>query len=336
MRAHTAHGLIIHADRQIPGLALAADPDATADVQVHLEAMSSHAGVYPRALWYQTPTVNGQGRPNLVIWRTAPGGFHFQYDNGAEFFIEPDARHIWCTWPASLTVAESSVYLRGPILGLVLRLRGIVSLHASSLAVGSVAFALLGNVGAGKSTTAAALVEHGCSLLADDVSAMQMNREGIRVLPGIPRISLWSDAAAAVYGRAHVLPRLTPAGGALDWWDKRYVDVSTDQFCRRAMPLAALYVLRRRMPDATTPRIEEIAPKDAFIALTDETYVNYALDRDMRAREFHLLGQLIRQVRIRQIVPPDDPGRLRDLCRAILDDVSASAASASTGPVRDR
>jgi dephospho-CoA kinase len=48
-------------------------------------------------------------------------------------------------------------------------LRGVVCLHASAVAIGDEAIALLGPAGSGKSTTAAAFAERGYSVLAEDV-----------------------------------------------------------------------------------------------------------------------------------------------------------------------
>lgn len=273
-----------------------------------------------RQVVYTSPHFDDRGRPNLVIGRAISGAFHFAYGHGAEFLIAPDGRDVSCAWPDSLTVGEASVYLRGPVLGLVLRLRGIVSLHASSVAVGARAVALLGTVGAGKSTTAAALVEAGCRLLSDDVSAIRMEHERPFVLPGIPRVSLWPDAAAALYGTGRTLPRLTRSDGVLDWWDKRYIDIDPARFCQAPLPLSAVYVLGARTDAQVTPRVEPLSPKDAFIALTDETYVNYALDAAMRAREFQVLGDVVRSVSVRRLLASDDAARLPELCRTILDD----------------
>jgi hypothetical protein len=56
------------------------------------------------------------------------------------------------------------------------------------------------------------------------------------------------------------------------------------------------------------------------MSLTSETYVNYALDESMRAKEFQALGHLVRTTPIRLVHPPDQPARLLDLCHSILAD----------------
>ena len=54
--------------------------------------------------------------------------------------------------------------------------------------------------------------------------------------------------------------------------------------------------------------------------LVRNSYVNYLLDCAMRAREFEVLGKLVRCVPVRRVVPHADPARLPALCQAILKD----------------
>ena len=330
-RAYTAYGLRLLTDGNIPGLPpwTPAPPAETlpVDVRVHLNKMPAKAPSSEQTLWYQSSGLNQQGRPNLVIWRIVPrGAFHFVYDNQTEFLIEPDGSQVWCNWPEPATVADTSLYLRGPILGFTLRMRGVLCLHASAIALGPSAIAVVGPPGAGKSTTAAGFVKLGYSLVADDVAALREEGERFYVSPGYPQLNLWPDAVETVYGDARASSRLTPIGGINDWWDKRYVDLEGDgQFHRSPLPLAAVYLLGERTTDADAARVAPLSPQDAFIWLTSETYVNYALDESMRAKEFQALGHLVRTTPIRLVNPPDHSARLLDLCHSILADYQGLA-----------
>jgi hypothetical protein len=318
---YAAYGLRLRADGAIPGLA-AGDPSKPPDLHIYLRAMPDEATSGERLRWFESQQANRHGRPNLVIWRAvASGALHFMYDDGAEFLLAPDGRTVWCTWSAAATTEDAMVYLRGPILAMVLRLRGVVCLHAASVSTGSRAIALLGSAGAGKSTTAAALVTRGFRLLADDVSALRFDGADVVVLPGPTRLGLWPDAGAVLFGHGRDLPRVTPAGGINDWWDKRYVeadDVRPSQ--RTPLPLAAIYVLAARTPDADAPRVRPMSLSEAFLTLTEDTYINYAIDERMRAEEFLVLGRVVRAVPIRWVNPSADPARLDALCDIILED----------------
>src|SRR6185437_2076265 len=105
----------------------------------------------------------------------------------------------WAAWREPLTLEDTSTYLLGPVMGFVMLLRGVVCLHASAVAIGEGAIALVGPAGSGKSTTAAAFAERGYRVLAEDV--VTLDDRGYRFLlqPGYPCIRLWPAAVKALY-----------------------------------------------------------------------------------------------------------------------------------------
>src|SRR5439155_11942394 len=130
------------------------------------------------------------------------------------------------------------------------------------------------------------------------------------------------------------LQRLTPSGGINDWWDKRYLDLDTDgQFHRTPLPLAAVYFLGERVSGEDVPRVEPLSALDAFMSLTDQTYVNYALNKSMRATEFQILGRLVRTTPVRLVTPHSSFARLLDVCRTIHDDYKSTVESIAPAPV---
>ena len=64
--------------------------------------------------------------------------------------MERHGREIWADWPEDYTLEDASTYLIGSVIAFALRLRGIVCLHASAIAVGGQAIALMGAPGAVK------------------------------------------------------------------------------------------------------------------------------------------------------------------------------------------
>lgn len=320
--AYVVFGLHVHSDTEIPGL----DNDlssAPADVLIRT-GLPPRDPDSTRTCWYRSPSVNRHGRPNLIIWRRDPAGaFHFAYDDNTEFLIAADGGRIWCQWSDGATDEDAAIYLRGPILAMALRLRGVVSLHASTIVADGLAVALAGAPRAGKSTAAAGFAMLGFRVLTDDVSVLRCVDGRIRVMPGPRRLGLWPDAADALFGRP--LPRLAPAGGNNDWWDKRYIDLEPagPDGPAAPAPLSAIYVLAPRAADARAVQIGPLGPKQAFMALVEQTYVNYALDRRMRAEEFRTLGEIVRTIPVRQAVPPDDHTRTLEFCRALLADHAA-------------
>ena len=324
---YSAFGLSLSANRPIPGLV--AVPATTAvDTRIRLGALpdlrsADRSGVEPDEVRYVSPDRSSGGLPALTAWTVGSGSFwRLRYADGTEFAVDGDGRHVWATWPTSSTVEDTATYLLGPILGLVLRLRGVTSLHASAVAVGDRALVLVGPASAGKSTTAAGLARTGCAVLADDLVPLDERHGGFHAQPTYPHLRLWPDSAAAIYGTSQALPRLTPT------WGKHYVDLTAGghRFERRALPIGALYLLddRRVAPDGI--QFEPVTGHRAVLSLVANTYVNYLPGYDTGA-ELGRLHRLTERVPLRRVHPSADPARVPELCQALLSDFHARAGS---------
>jgi hypothetical protein len=315
---YSVYGLTVFSSMPIPGVT--ALPDALeADVRVSFQSTPRlDAGAMKRAkTWYTGFGRDGKSEPCLKVWRIGDGCcFRLRYHDGTEFFLSESGNEIWATWPENLTLEDTATYLLGPIFGFLLRLRGMTCLHASAIAVDGRAIALIGPVGAGKSTTAAAFAQQGYSALSEDVVALCGLGDSFLVQPGYPLIRLWPESVQALFGSKDALPPLTPN------WDKRYLDLTQDDFSfqRQPLPLAAIYFLDGRIDDPVAPYVEAIPSDTGLIELVTNTYTNYLLDRRMRASEFNLLGRLVKNTSLRRLKPHSDPARLPELCRFILDD----------------
>ena len=175
------------------------------------------------------------------------GGAYFGlfYSDGARFAVDREGRDVWADWPEGYALEDAATYLVGPVLGFVLRLRGITPLHASAIAVEDQAIAFVGVPGAGKSTTAAAFAHRGFAVLSDDVVALEDGQNHFLVAPGYPRVNLWPDSVRALLGSEDALPLITPT------WGKHYLplDQKGRRFQSKQLPLGAVYFLGERDPE---------------------------------------------------------------------------------------
>ncbi len=313
------YGLNIQVNNTIPGIVFSDSVPTSVDVQIRFGFMppwfSEHQ--YCKIIWYVSPQREAGADPRLIIWKLSNGYYHVHYADSTEFLLSEWGSEIWGTWPTqTLTLEDTATYLLGPILGFVLLLRGCTCLHASAIAIDNQAIALLGPAGAGKSTTAAAFAERGYSILAEDVVTLDDRENNFLVHPAYPCIRLWPASVKALYGEHSDLPRLTPT------WEKRYLDLSKDhyEFQNEPLPLAAIYLLGEREEDASAPAIAELSQSEALISLIANTYATYLMDKAMRAREFELLDRVIRQVRLRKVVPHTNPAHIEKLCKLIIED----------------
>lgn len=320
------YGLGLQANLPIPGLRISSAARRV-DVQVRLAMMPAWLDdlLATAEPWHCSPWLDVDGEAALKTWKLGGGDyFRLLYRDGTSFVVNAGGTEVWADWPAELTLEDTATYLLGPIFGFLLRLRGVTCLHASAIAVDDQAIALIGPPGAGKSTTAAAFTQQGYSVLSEDVVALRDQGDSFLVQPGYPLVRLWPDSVRMLYGAEDALPPLTPN------WNKCYLDLTRNNFSfqRQPLPLAALYLLDERSDDPAAPLVEATPSHTGLIDLVANTYTNYLLDQEMRAREFDLLGRLVQSAPLRKLKPHSDPARLPELCRFILDDFRSLDASA--------
>src|SRR5215831_3908003 len=286
----------------LPGLPLQRD-SGTIDVRISLKG----GWTFPAALpahgenLSNSPDGAASDDSNLRAGLFPGGGyFGFFYRDGVRFAVDGRGRELWADWPENYSLEDACTYLVGPVMGFVLRLRGTVCLHASAVALGDRAIALVGLPGAGKSTTAAAFAFAGFPVLSDDIVALSDSGAQFFVQPGYPRVNLWPDSVQRLFGSENALPRITPT------WEKRYLPLGQNghHFSSSPLPLGAIYILDSRESSLTAPIIEEFPGKEAFMALVANTYVNYLLDQEMRRMEFDLLGRVVSEIPVRRVRPP--------------------------------
>ncbi len=309
---YRAFGLQIESEAPLQGVSLV-ETASRHDVTVRVGPLPDGG---PLTSFFRTPNQTADGTNVLRVSTTHDGSFQFCYGDGISFLIDRTGSEVWMHWPESFTLEDASTYLLGPIFGFLLRLRGVVSLHASGVMIGDAAIALVGQAGAGKSTTAAMFAQLGYPIVTDDVFALKPCGDRFVVEPGYATLRLWPDSVAALYGSPSALPLITPN------WDKRYLDLrSSDDlhFATAAAPIAAVYVLGHRNSNDDSPTIGPEA--EPFVTLLANTYCNYLLDRPARAHEFDVLSRFVNSTDVRHVTPHVDPSRLPDLCRLIAHDV---------------
>jgi hypothetical protein len=309
---YIAYGLLLNSNQPIAGL-LPSSSVALPDVQIKLGSLpgqySSNSG---RALRYASPYPGEAGEPDLQIWDVGNGEFlRMLYSGGVEFWLDRDMTTLWAHWPTGSSLQDTVTYLVGPILGLLLRLRGIVCLHASAVSIKDRAVVFVGSEGAGKSTTAAAFALRGYPVLSDDIVALVDCGHEFRMFPAYPRVNLWPDSVALLYGSPDALPAITPD------WDKRCLQLAeSTKFEERPLPLGVIYVLGES-PDGSEEGIEIISQKTALMMLVGNTYATNFLDGKQRAEEFEVLSRVVASVPVRKINRGREVAGVEELCAAI-------------------
>ena len=167
-------------------------------------------------------------------------------------------------------------YLSGVVFAVLLHLRGLVIYHASSVSISeNEAIAFVGESGAGKSTLAALMHLRGFSCIADDVSAIRVDSQGVDILPGFPRLKIDPDLACRYGIPAHAL------GPVHSSEEQIYLSL-LQGFRSKPLTLRALFFLET----ASCLSLQRISARQAMIQTVRYTLPSRAAAADRRQGAF--------------------------------------------------
>jgi hypothetical protein len=235
----------------------------------------------------------------------------FWKDAGA--FLVREGREIVIDPVPTAEEAMLRVGVLGPVLGVLLHQRGWLALHASAVATADGIVAFMGEQGQGKSTMAAAMYDRGHRLVADDITAVRIDKAtgSAMVQPGFPQLKLWPESVAALGADPESVPRLVPG------FEKR-ARRALREFSMDLSPLRRLYVLA----EGETLHVETLEPQKALMELVGHSYVGRIL-RDVGAST-HLLqcSSLVKNVPVRSLIRPRSLSSLPEVVRLVEEDLA--------------
>jgi hypothetical protein len=264
------------------------------------------------------------GKPQLVIKTDSTKQiYHFSFSDGVDVLVNNLNSQIIFQWPPAETLEYELGYLVACIMSFILLLREIFSFHASAIGINDKAIVLVGDSGAGKSTTAAAFAKLGYPVLSDDLVALRDDRDRCWVQPAFPMIRLWEKSVVALFGRTDALPEIVPNRPL---WNKQYLNLERDgyQFQDKELSLGGIYFLSSRSSDCAKPYINPISSQEALLSLVANNYSAHFMDKASRAKEFEMLGRILQKVPARQVTQSNDISHISYLCEAILTDFDRS------------
>ena len=251
------------------------------------------------------------------------------------FYISLDGSKVVCVKPYAIPISDAESFILGPILGCVLRLRDRICLHASVMEFESKAFAFVGNKGAGKSTTAAALINAGAKLISDDVAVLNANDPSdLTVQAGYPGVRLLPSSLSAFHLNQDNYKRVVSGN------NKRYVPLKDSaleaneesqpgeschwRFQSKPCSLAVIYALGGRQNELIYTQITTLNKQAALMALAPHGYGRRILNMNERANEFKYISQLSKRIPIKSIHCPNKLALLNQIAEEILTDVSTT------------
>jgi hypothetical protein len=296
---YAAYGITFAVPFRCPGLP-AARPGIPADVVV------SEASV-PRAL--PAPVVSEQR------WDAEPGRFLLRGGSRAGRFLVHDGQVLLERNPA----AEEQVLARcftEEVLPVLLRQHGLVILHANTALTPSGAVAIGGESGVGKSTTLMALLERGCQMLADDITALVPSGDGhVEVLPGVAQVNLTEVAVTGLGYGLH--PGLNPS-----WRPLKSALATGQSMAGQPGRLSAIYRLSTH--EGADVRVQAATGVEKFDIVQRCIYGPMFSGEHPGA--FPLMQAVMRTVDVYELERPAEGWTVAEVVQAILDGAPAAPA----------
>jgi hypothetical protein len=228
-------------------------PDSSADVaDWTLRVIDEPASSSPEGEPLGSDTVFGETR---VHGFRRKNGFGLVFDDTGQFDVSSDGSVITWHRPPEVVIDAAAADITSRVLALALHANGVFTLHASAVSIHGAGVAFLAPKLHGKSTLCSALVLAGARALSDDTVPVRPG-DVPRLSPGLPRLRLWSDAAARLFGVDR---------GETDVLRKQLMDrLDESQVETRTVPFRAAYVLNpvKELPDgqaATRDRLDAVA-----------------------------------------------------------------------------
>lgn len=217
--------------------------------------------------------------------------------------------------------SDIRLFLLGPVLGILLHQRGYLVLHASCIAMKrdeqTMAFAVVGEKGQGKSTLAAAFVAAGHALVSDDIVAVDLSGQRPMVVPGFAQLKLWPESLATLGDSLDKLPKARPS------IEKRLRKVE-QEFSPEPIPLSAVYVLT----DSDTNSVQLLSAQRAFMQMVQHCYVIHMLrETGESAANFRQTTDLVKRVPISLLNRRRQLDALPDVVRMIERELLATVPS---------
>ncbi len=239
-------------------------------------------------------------------------GLRLVFDDTGTFDISSDGARIEWARPPRPTSPRCARTSSGACSRSASISRESIALHGSAVELGGVAIAFLAPKFHGKSTTAAALVDAGARLLADDIVAVSPAASSRPSCPAFPWCSSGRTAAARVAPASVAVPGSAEGRKLQRRWD------AAERNAGDAAPLDGVYLLVPVAPGAPAGvRRTRLSGVEGALALLGQAKVGNLLGVERRAELLQATGEMADRVPVYRLEIPRDFEQLPDLTTAL-------------------
>jgi hypothetical protein len=290
--SYQAYGLNILSQLPVTGFEEA--KPSTADVRIY-------EGLVPEKLT--------NAKNDGVLFQSNDHEFLLRLETVAAFYIK-NGNEIVIQRLSNASNAEISTFLVGACFGSLMHQRGLLPIHASTLIFKDRSFVFAGNSGAGKTTLAAALINEGAFLVADDISVVELAEGKLCVRPALPVLRLWEDSVLQL---GISLLNLEPVRPDLK---KYYVPIN--QYSKVLYPIDHIFILN--FHNRSDIKIKKLEGVEKFQSIKKHTYLFKGIAHTvMEKNHFQMVNRLIAEIPVSMLFRPSGVFNAKDIIAAISE-----------------
>ena len=202
------------------------------------------------------------------------------------------------------------LFILGAAIGTILHQRGYIVLHASAVSLKNNGVVFTADKRRGKSTMAAALHKRGHSLIADDVVAIDFDKNDRPIVyPAFPQLKLWPDAVTYLGKNPQDLPQLTTKLKKRDYLPK-------NNFVTKPLILKQIFVLSQ----GSEITVEPLSFQEIMLYLLHNTYVTRFGSSLLPSKDpshFLKLTKLAKSTSVKRLVRPNSIELLSEVAQKV-------------------
>lgn len=247
------------------------------------------------------------------------GHFYIYHQRVGIFSVQNGNRIVVTPEPGS-DMDIIRLILLGTGMGILLFQRRVLPLHGSAVVIDGKAYAIVGDKGAGKSTLAAAFVNHGFSLLTDDVIAVSTtpNSTFPIVTPAYPQQKLWQESLD------HLEMDSVQYNTLYKEFPKYSIPLASGGFYTEDTPLAGVFELSKS--DLSGCECRVVSGLECFPILHYHTYRNFALPLlELEQWHFQTMAFILQRVKVYKLRRGNEGFTAFSLVNEILNTVKEGA-----------
>ncbi len=216
--------------------------------------------------------------------KVAPQRYLLDIPGVARFLVEGGGR-VRVQLAAQAPLGDVCSYLLGSVFGALCHQNGLLPLHGSAVERKGEVTVLLGDSGAGKSTTAACLQARGHRIVADDICLLEETAAGMRVVPVAGWVKLWRESMTHLGTQPEEGNRVFVAEDKY----RMYLEPPTES----VLTLRNVILLTRAEPEEAAMLVP-MATVETLSAMMGMTYLAYVAElTGAQARLFQLCARAL-------------------------------------------